>query len=236
MKNIHILPTNKPSYLYQIGDDLILSVVNSIHGDNIGRHIYITSYEGITGFENNIWVHNNGRVWLWQNTMALTKNNKPTKIILTTDQDLIKDGIQPIDDALIKFIVNHPFTKEETKQDHSKIKEGLKKSIEGKEHFVQHFKNGGTAEDFKPLEQETLEEIAEKEVKRRDGLSPNNRLTVLERLLAKGWFKIGYNAAQKEISYSEQEVESLLHKFMQSQHPDWHGYSTTKWFEHYKKH
>ena len=40
---------------------------------------------------------------------------------------------------------------------------------------------------------------------------------------------------QQERMYSEKEVESLLHKFMQSQHPDWHGYSTTKWFEQHKK-
>ena len=40
---------------------------------------------------------------------------------------------------------------------------------------------------------------------------------------------------QQERMYSEKEVESLLHKFMQSQHPDWHGYSTTKWFEQFKK-
>jgi len=39
----------------------------------------------------------------------------------------------------------------------------------------------------------------------------------------------------QERMYSEKEVESLLHKFMQSQKPNWHGYSTTKWFEKYKK-
>ena len=40
---------------------------------------------------------------------------------------------------------------------------------------------------------------------------------------------------QQERMYSEEEVESLLHKFMQHRHPDWHGWSTTKWFEQYKK-
>lgn len=39
----------------------------------------------------------------------------------------------------------------------------------------------------------------------------------------------------QERMYSEKEVESLLHKYMQSQIPDWHGWSTTKWFEQYKK-
>jgi hypothetical protein len=39
----------------------------------------------------------------------------------------------------------------------------------------------------------------------------------------------------QERMYSEKEVESLLHKYMQSQIPDWHGWSTTKWFEQFKK-
>ena len=36
----------------------------------IGKELFITSDEEITGFENNIWVYNNGIVWLWQNTIT----------------------------------------------------------------------------------------------------------------------------------------------------------------------
>jgi hypothetical protein len=32
--------------------------------DSENHHLYITSDEEITGFENYIWVYNNGRVWL----------------------------------------------------------------------------------------------------------------------------------------------------------------------------
>jgi hypothetical protein len=46
------------------------------------------------------------------------------------------------------------------KKDSSKIREGLQKSIDGKKHFVEHFKNGGTVENFKP-KQESLEQAAE---------------------------------------------------------------------------
>jgi len=35
--------------------------------------------------------------------------------------------------------------------------------------------------------------------------------------------------------YDHDEVQSLLHKFMQSEKPDWHGYSTAKWFEQNQK-
>jgi len=78
----------------------------------------------------------------------------------------------------------------------------------------------------KDMKQETLEEAIKREYETRKFNSdfpfePQS-------------FKLGAKW-QQERSYSEEEVESLLHKFMQSQHPDWHGYSTTKWFEQFKK-
>jgi hypothetical protein len=114
MKNLYILPTNKPSRLVKIYNDvnretftLKLDVeVNDSFKEYV--NIYITSDEEITGFENDVWVYNNGRVWFWQNTMALRSNNKPKKIILTTDQDLIKDGVQEIDDEFLEWFVENP--------------------------------------------------------------------------------------------------------------------------------
>lgn len=73
----------------------------------IGKELFITSDE-ITGFENNIWVILGTRVWLWQNTMALRSDNKPKKIILTTDVDLIKNGVQEIDDEFLEWFVKNP--------------------------------------------------------------------------------------------------------------------------------
>ena len=108
MKNIHVLQTDKPSRLYTL---------NSSKNQNI----YITSDEEITGFENYIWVYNNGRVWLWQNTMALRSDNKPRKIILTTDGDLIKDGVQAIDDDFLQWFVENPSCEEvEVSEDYFK--------------------------------------------------------------------------------------------------------------------
>ena len=117
MKNIHLIPTDKPSRLWanNLRRRLELDEFPSQHPSNIAKHIYITSDE-IAGFENNIWVHNNGRVWLWENTMALRSNNKPKKIILTTDQDLIKDGVQNISYAFLEWFVKNPSCEEiETK-------------------------------------------------------------------------------------------------------------------------
>ena len=111
MKNIHILPTDKPSYLYEnikgkLGFNKGWDIIPF---GRLNQHIYITDEE-ITGFENNIWVYNNGRVWLWQNTMALISNNKPRKIILTTDQSL--NGVQAIDDEFLEWFVKNPSCEE----------------------------------------------------------------------------------------------------------------------------
>ena len=113
MKNIYLLSTYKPSKLVKIYNDvnretftLKLNVeVNDSFKEYV--NVYITSDEEITGFENDVWVYNNGRVWFWQNTMALRSNNKPKKIILTTDQDLIADGIEQISEDTFLKIVEH---------------------------------------------------------------------------------------------------------------------------------
>jgi hypothetical protein len=75
-------------------------------------NIYITSNEEISGFENNIWVILGTRVFHWQNTMALVFGNKPKKIILTTDNELIEDGVQAIDDTFLEWFVKNPSCEE----------------------------------------------------------------------------------------------------------------------------
>jgi hypothetical protein len=115
MKNIHLIPTDKPSRLYTLNSSKKLYYTNNNLNQikfTVNQNIYITSDEEITGFENYIWVYNNGRVWLWQNTMALRSDNKPRKIILTTDGDLIKNGVQAIDDEFLQWFVENPSCEE----------------------------------------------------------------------------------------------------------------------------
>ena len=136
MKNLYILPTNKPSRLVKIYNDvnretftLKLDVeVNDSFKEYV--NIYITSDEEITGFENDVWVYNNGRVWFWQNTMALRSNNKPKKIILTTDQDLIKDGVQEIDDEFLEWFVENPNCEEVEVEKYSHELESKREALE----------------------------------------------------------------------------------------------------------
>ena len=109
-KNLWLIQTDKPSYLYKIGNDLTLSVVNSRHQNNIGRHIYITSdikikegdYVYSTSQDYNIQKVSKGLVKAYQEVEHYKK------IILTTDQDLIKYGVQSIPDDFLEWFVKNP--------------------------------------------------------------------------------------------------------------------------------
>ena len=125
MKNIHILPTDKPSRLH-FDNKLFLSprhqLSNSINSIVEGKNIYITSDEEIKAGE---------KGWLLENN-SITKNvcefdcsnglggiySTDKKIILTTDQDLIKDGVQAIDDTFLEWFIKNPsFERVEVKQE-----------------------------------------------------------------------------------------------------------------------
>lgn len=110
MKNIHILPTDKPSML-------CFRNYLFINKDNIGtysnvefKNIYITSDEEIK--EGDYIGYPTLNIWTPIKYLGgdLTGNEK--KIILTTDQDLIKDGVQAIDDEFLEWFVNNPSCEE----------------------------------------------------------------------------------------------------------------------------
>jgi hypothetical protein len=117
MKNIHLLPTDKPSRLHEFGGVWFSHKKPTECFRNY--NIYITNSEGIKK-EN----------WIFANQGAHkvtdikddkypygTLNYKGDKIyhheswkkiILTTDQDLIKDGVQAIDDEFLQWFVKNP--------------------------------------------------------------------------------------------------------------------------------
>jgi hypothetical protein len=109
MKNIHILPTDKPSRLYLTTHEYIFEEGYSLSTDECeNKHIYITSDEVPKLDE---WGVN-----LANNVLFKDKGFTPDeydkkycrKIILTTDQDLIKDGVQAIDDTFLEWFVTNP--------------------------------------------------------------------------------------------------------------------------------
>ena len=119
MKNIHLLPTDKPSKLYRTGAFILLDSKAMPHDtlETINQHIYITSDEEIKEGD---WCYqvelNDNKVdkchdvtlyHTWTNN-GVDKTRKFKKIILTTDQDLINDGVQAIDDEFLEWFVKNP--------------------------------------------------------------------------------------------------------------------------------
>ena len=164
MKNIHILPTEKPSRLSILNSGKLNFGAEIMSSSNSKpQNIYITSDEEIkegdwlivndedvmqmkSSYDNDM---SGEDIWVGDslNGYATYKDNCK-KIILTTDQDLIADGIQAIDDIFLEWFVENPSCE----------------SIE----VEKYFHEVGDAYDYEIIipkeepKQETLEEAAER--------------------------------------------------------------------------
>ena len=115
MKNIYLLPTKKPSKLVKIYNDvnretftLKLNVeVNDSFKEYV--NVYVTSDEEIK----DVRLHK----WKWHLEKGNILNKFPNYltdlsecklVIMTTDQDLINDGVQEIDDDFLEWFVKNP--------------------------------------------------------------------------------------------------------------------------------
>ena len=107
MKNIHVLPTDKPSRLrYNLSN--VLALTKEPYRDyskQVNQNICITNDEEIKEGD---WVYS---IWDKKIKRAI-KDIKDAlflkKVILTTDQDLIKDGVQAIDDEFLEWFIKNP--------------------------------------------------------------------------------------------------------------------------------
>jgi hypothetical protein len=111
MKNIHILTTSKPSRLFDDGIELYLGELKDRKGHPVTSYnIYITSDEEIKeGVDQ--WYLDKVLNKLY-NSDGAQYSSKQDVIILTTDQDLIKDGIQSIDGEFLEWFVKNPSCEE----------------------------------------------------------------------------------------------------------------------------
>jgi hypothetical protein len=111
MKNIHVIPTEKPR-TYKGGKVSTFTAVSSMMPTESVYNIYITSDEEIKEGD---WIYNIVSKNIFKASkqlidlindpnVTLTTNKK---IILTTDQDLIKDGVQAIDDEFLEWFVQN---------------------------------------------------------------------------------------------------------------------------------
>ena len=207
MKNIHILPTDKPSRLYKQVNKLKLRFIadSPIDSDiSINQHIYITSDEEIKEGD---WVFN------FEYNYIVRYDSKKhddkfwyKKIILTTDKSL--DCVQPIDDEFLEWFVKNPnceFVNLDTFSMGDKV---LYNVVFSKEE----------------PKQETLEEAAEKYAS-----ISFNRQDLYDGFIAGAKW-------QAERMYSEEEVFNLcgdFATFVQQKRPSYK--KQLEWFEQFKK-
>ena len=114
MKNIHLLPTNNPSRIYLVKSNNILGITsnNPEFTENFGsgtqnQNIYITSDEVIKEGDLCINIAHKLIVTSTDSDWSNTNHTNLKKIILTTDQYLIKDGVQSIDDEFLEWFIKN---------------------------------------------------------------------------------------------------------------------------------
>jgi hypothetical protein len=124
MKNIHLLPTDKPTGLFESKSGVLhYSIMNKVRTGLLrGYHVYITYDEEI---KPNTYCLINGvlckteiregkivsRQLTGGGTMDICKSEY-LEIILTTDPDLIADGVQEIDGDFLEQFVQNPTCEE----------------------------------------------------------------------------------------------------------------------------
>jgi hypothetical protein len=226
MKNIHLLPTDKPSRLiYNDANQLCYQSNKSYKNDRKWMqrknfNIYITSDEEIKEHDwilppSNIPVKYDGQKYKGDEPLKCWK-----KIILTTDQDLIKDSIQAISDEFIElFVKNLNCERVEVKIEFIQTPDNLKDGFYYKIIIPQE-------EDAK----ETIEEAANNWIK-----------NTSEFLSVKNGFIEGAKW-QAERMYSEEEVYKLLLKHqsdyrssVRNSYPLTWSFDIKEWFEEVKK-
>jgi hypothetical protein len=125
MKNIHLIPTEKASRLFKFEDTLIKNDLIGLYDFKEkgyeAHHIYITSDENVKEGDYCIShlniidegkIHNSQTIFNPKTKEHLILLQSCKKIILTTDPDLIADGVQAIDDEFLEWFVKNPSCEE----------------------------------------------------------------------------------------------------------------------------
>jgi hypothetical protein len=112
MKNIHLIPTDKPSELYAKNAKLKLYSSTMAMDWYISEgykphHIYITSDEEIKEGDWCLELQT-GKIFRAGLSVGTDYEDLFKKIVITTDQDLIKDGVQAIDDEFLEWFIKNP--------------------------------------------------------------------------------------------------------------------------------
>ena len=250
MKNIHILPTDKPSRLAILHNNK-LHIGTSFKKDfNVSpQHIYITNDEKIKEGDWFIDLETNDIrqcTDIYKNGLPISKSTiyidltNVEKIILTTDQDLIKDGVQAIDDEFLEWFVKNPSCEEVIVEKFHGINTSIAEvnAVSGDGSLNWQGKDDlrdyeiiipKEEKDYTALlqqvgtKQETLEEAAKK-------IYGSEELKDVE-------YYAFINGAkwQTERMYSEEEVLVILDKFLTAMIKGEKTGLLEKWFDQFKK-
>ena len=167
MKNLHVLPTDKPSRLSILNSGKLNFGAEIMSSSNSKpQHIYITSDEEIKVGD---WCYNSINNNVYKKEIDKLSFAYEYKIILTTDQDLIKDGVQKIDDDFLEWFVKNPSCEEgevDKNWNYPLDKSWEYKIIipkaEQKQHLIDIMRGDEELGLYEEPKQETLEETAER--------------------------------------------------------------------------
>ena len=180
---------------------------------NIGKELFITNDEEIKEGGYVFW---EGKIYKYRDFM---KMRTPVytdyfSIILTTDTDLIKDGVQAIDDEFLEWFVKNPSCEEvDINRDWGYPKIIIPKE-EPTEEAKQRVENYMSLKGALEPKQETLEEAS------------------------MNWDYLSFEAGakwQQERMYSEEEVIQKILDFRFISNTDTTRDGVKKWFEQFKK-
>jgi hypothetical protein len=238
MKNLHLIATDKPSKLFYY--DKHLGLARNLVKQNDGvnpQNIYITSDEEIKVGDWYFITESISKCESKYEANDLTDICK--KIILTTDPQLIADGVQPIDDTFLEWFIKNPSCeKVET------AKGKMKLNDDGQKYG---FPDMSLYKIIIPQEEPNLENL--------ESISSTNLSPEFQQLVNDNWdYLIGdepkptikqvdYVAKKQERMYSEEEVFELLKNFNQTAMEHIKGKNQNimrsptlkEWFEQFKK-
>jgi hypothetical protein len=277
MKNIHVLPTDKPSRLVIYNSKLKLVNYKVITPSKNQQNIYITSDEEIKEGDwilkcknVNDWNFKSGELQEKDYSYFKIKcislallNPEDKKIILTTDQELIKDGVQAIDDEFLEWFVKNP-SYESVEVVSAKTIPALQLTGNGhcwwKIIIPQEEPKQGyiCPQTKKQCDDECCVSAEDCHIKSSTGILSDSKQETLEeaeqetllqianrKLMSNDWlngaeFGAKWQQEQDNKMYSEEEMLELLHKFGFDYTYNYKGEKTIyewipEWFEEYKR-
>jgi hypothetical protein len=225
MKNIHLIPTDKYSSLVYSTSKyggLFLSKHYSpmqVMGDSY-QNIYITSGDEIKDGDCIINLETNriSKADFRKDILKSYIAKHFKKIILTTDQDLIKDGVQAIDDTFLEWFVKNPSCEE----------------VEVKKVIGRYVDYGGNVHS--PINYKI---IIPKEEQKQEPIEELDYNKIIEQSLVE-LRKQPMSFVPDKRMYSEEEVLDIINSFEKlcytyQSNKDWFPAKKSEWFEKFKK-